>query len=126
MYCPKCEAQNDDNNFKCINCGQILHPVQRTPLAQTDDYILGGLIPYKNSSALIAYYLGVFSIIPFLGIFLGITAFILGLKGLRFTKKHPESKGKIHAWIGILAGGFFGFGYLITILISIGLAVFNQ
>jgi hypothetical protein len=54
--------------------------------APPPDNTLGGLIPTKNSSALIAYYLGVFSIIPCLGIVLGIAAFVLGLKGLAFAK----------------------------------------
>ncbi len=78
------------------------------------DGTLGGLIPYKNSSALLAYYLGVFSLIPCLGIVLGIAAFVLGLNGLKFAKAHPEAKGKTHAWVGIIVGGLFGFGYLIA------------
>jgi hypothetical protein len=31
----------------------------------------GGIIPYKNPSALIAYYCGLFSLFPILGVFLG-------------------------------------------------------
>jgi len=124
MYCPKCGTQNDDNAWKCVNCAQVLHPAKQTPHVEAD-VGLDALIPYKNTPALIAYYLGVFSFIPFLGIFLGIPAFILGLKGLQVAKEHPEAKGKTHAWIGILVGGFFGFGYLISTLIIIGLAVFQ-
>ena len=86
------------------------------PPAPQVDGTLGGLIPYKNSSALIAYYLGVFSIIPCLGIVLGLAGFVLGLKGLKFAKAHPEAKGKTHAWVGILMGGLFGFGYLAAVL----------
>ncbi len=125
MYCPKCGTQNDDNNFKCISCGNILHLVQQLPYVKSDN-TLGGLIPYKNAKALISYYLGIFSIIPFFGIFLGIAALILGLKGLRFSKEYPESKGRIHAWVGILAGGFFGFGYLILTIILIGFSIFGK
>jgi len=119
MYCPKCGTQNDDNNFKCISCNQILHNIQQTPFVQTSNGTLGGLIPYKNAPALTAYYLGIFSFIPFIGIFLGIAAFILGLKGLRLAKEHPEIKGKIHAWVGVIAGGLFGFVYLIVSLVVI-------
>lgn len=78
------------------------------------DNTLGGLIPVRNSQALIAYYLGVFSLIPCLGIVLGIAAFVLGLRGLAFANQNPEVKGKAHAWVGIIAGGLFGFGYLIA------------
>lgn len=114
MYCPRCGTQNDDNNYKCVKCQEILHPAPPKVVVQTDD--LAGLIPYKNSPALIAYYLGVFSLIPLVGVLLGIPAFFLGLKGLRVAREHPEARGKAHAWVGILVGGFFGLLYLILIL----------
>jgi len=120
MYCAECGTLNNDNNFKCTNCGQILHPSPQAPPVKTDD--ISGLIPYKNASALVAYYLGVFSLIPFFP--LGIAAFGLGLYGLRAAKKHPEAKGKAHAWVGILVGGFFGLLYLIgTIGAIVGLFI---
>jgi hypothetical protein len=73
-----------------------------------------GIIPYKNPSALMAYYLGLFSIFPVLGIGLGITALVLGIKGVKFNKEHPEAKGKAHAGIGIGCGIF---GLLLNLLI---------
>ena len=69
----------------------------------------GGVIPYKNPQALIAYYLGVFSLIPCLGIPLAVAALVLGVLGLRARKRNPEIKGSAHAWIGIIAGGFMLF-----------------
>jgi hypothetical protein len=65
----------------------------------------GGVIPYKNPKALIAYYCGVFSLIPCLGIAPGIAGVILGIMGLRYRAEHPETKGTAHAWIGIVLGG---------------------
>ena len=65
----------------------------------------GGVIPYKNKCALIAYYLGIASIIPCLGFFLGIPAFILGIIGLINKNKNPAIKGTAHAMIGIIVGG---------------------
>ena len=41
----------------------------------------GGLIPYKNPKALIAYYLGILSGLPLIGFPLGIAAFVLGIRG---------------------------------------------
>lgn len=125
MYCPKCGSQNDDNNYRCTNCKQLLHPVQpaRPSVTVQTDATLGGLIPYKNARALIAYYLGIFSLIPFFGIFMGIAALILGIQGLRFADKHPEAKGKIHAWVGMIAGGFFALVYLVG-FVMIMLSVF--
>jgi hypothetical protein len=105
MICPKCGGQNNDNNFKCTNCQEILHP-SAPPVVITSDDTLGGLIPSKNGPALGAYYLGIFSLLPLLGIPLAIAALILGFKGLRKAREHPEVKGKIHAWVGIIGGAF--------------------
>ena len=74
------------------------------------------IIPYRNAAALTAYYLAVFSVIPCVGAILGIAAFLLGLKGLRYARQHPEAKGKVHAWIGIVAGGIFGLGYSVLVI----------
>ena len=29
MYCRKCGAQNDDNAFRCVECGEIIQQVQQ-------------------------------------------------------------------------------------------------
>jgi len=82
----------------------------------------GGLnliIPYKNVRALTAYYLGVFSAIPVLGVPLGLAALTLGILGLRFRRKNPEAGGVVHAWIGIVAGGFFSLAYLALIILGV-------
>jgi serine/threonine protein kinase len=64
----------------------------------------GGVIPYKNPPALIAYYCGVFSLIPIIGIIVGIPGIILGFVGLRRRWANPPIKGAVHAWIGIILG----------------------
>jgi len=84
------------------------------PAAQAKPETNSGLnliIPYKNVRALTAYYLGVFSGIPVLGLPLGLAAFVLGILALRFRRKNPAAGGAVHAWIGILAGGFFSLVY---------------
>jgi hypothetical protein len=78
----------------------------------------GGLIPYKNAPALIAYYLGIFGLIPLLGPLLAIPAFILGIIGLRKRAKTPAIKGAVHAWIGIVLGAF-SIGYHLLIVAAI-------
>lgn len=71
------------------------------------------LIPYKNKPALIAYYSGVFSIaaciplVGILGVVLAVVAVVAGFKGLRYAREHPEARGRVHCWIGIIAGGVF-------------------
>ena len=74
------------------------------------------IIPYKNVQALIAYYLAVFSVIPCVGLVLGLAAFVLGLRGLKCARENPEAKGKVHAWIGIIVGGLFGLGNLVLLI----------
>ena len=65
----------------------------------------GGLIPYKNAPALIAYYVSLLSLLPILGLPFGIAAFILGVIGLKKRAANPVIKGAAHAWIGIILGG---------------------
>jgi hypothetical protein len=67
----------------------------------------GGVIPYKNPKALIAYYLGIVSGLPLIGFPFGIAAFVLGILGLKARKRNPAIKGAAHAWIGIGCGGIF-------------------
>ena len=80
------------------------------------------MIPYKNPKALVAYYLGILSGLPFIGFPLGIAAFILGIMGLKARKRNPVIKGSAHAWIGIGCGGLFTlFWGLIIVVAIIGL-----
>ena len=64
----------------------------------------------RNNQALVAYYLGVFSLaacIPVLGIVgvgMAVAAVFYGRRGLRFAKQNPDARGGAHAWVGIIAG----------------------
>ena len=102
IFCPKCGQKNLENNFKCTKCGFVLHGPPPSQYVLSDDSTMGGLIPYKNAYALWAYYLGIFSLIPCLGIPLGIAALVLGIMGLKYADLHPEVRGKGHAWTGVI------------------------
>lgn len=66
----------------------------------------GGMIPYKNPKALIAYYTGLFlSPCCIVGLPLGAVPLVFGILGLRDRKRNPAIKGSAHAWIGIVFGG---------------------
>ena len=67
------------------------------------------LIPSRNGPALLAYYLGLFSLFPCLGFPLGIVAVYYGVKGLQRVRENPEVRGGVHAWVGLVCGGLFGF-----------------
>lgn len=80
--------------------------MQKQPVGpQGEGDATGGVIPYKNPPALIAYYLGLFSLFPCIGLFLAIPALILGIIGLKKRAANPAIKGSAHAWIGIVMGG---------------------
>lgn len=105
IFCAKCGLKNAENNYQCTACGFVLHGPQQPRFVAQDDNTLGGLIPYKNSDALAAYYCGVFAVIPCLAVPLGIAGLVLGLRGLKHAAAHPESQGTAHAWVGIIVGG---------------------
>lgn len=88
-----------------------------------DDDALSTLIPYKNGQALAAYYCGVFSLIPLLGVLLGPIAIILGILGSNFAKANPEAKGTGHAITGIILGsiGFLACGLAPAVFIGMAM-----
>jgi uncharacterized membrane protein YkgB len=99
-------------------------PPSKPPLATAPANAAEFFVPYKNGCAIAAYYLGIFSFIPGIGILLGVPALVLGLKGRRLAVQHPEARGKIHAWVGIIMGGLFGVGQLLLLIfVIVGLLV---
>ena len=86
------------------------------------DNTMGGLIPYRNAPALVAYYLGIFSLVPVAGLLPAVPAFVLGIIGLKKQKRQPEVKGGVHAWVGIILGGLMALlwgGILIALIARI-------
>ena len=81
------------------------------------DSPLASVVPYKNSKALISYYLGVFSLIPCLGAVLALGSIPLGILGLKYAKANPQSKGTVHAWVGIVLGSLVLLGHIALIVI---------
>jgi hypothetical protein len=82
------------------------------------------LIPYKNPMGLMAYYCGVFALIPCVGLVLGPAAFILGILGIRYANKHPTAGGKGHAIAGIVLGTLVVLGHFgVIVFIIVGRAL---
>ena len=90
--------------------------------APQQDELLRKVIPYKNPYALTAYYLAVFSLIPVLGIPLGLVALVLGIVGIVYASNHTEAHGLAHAWVGILLGGGCAVLWTVVALILFGSA----
>lgn len=126
IYCRQCGQQNKENNFKCTRCGFVLHGQTQQQYVVIEDGTVGGLIPYKNARALWAYYLGIFSLIPCFGIFLGIAALILGIGGLRYANLHPEARGKVHAWVGVIMGTLCAAVYAFLLVLAIITSIYAK
>jgi hypothetical protein len=122
--CPKCGEMIVPTAKVCRFCGERF---ESPGSSDTEGDATGGVIPYKNAPALIAYYCGVFSLaacipVPFLFLPLPIAALVCGIKGLRKAKAEPHVRGQVHAWIGVIAGSIFTvLGLLMTIVGIIGI-----
>ena len=134
----------NENRSPCPVCGEMILVEakvcrfcgEKFAVSTSDDQesdATGGVIPYKNPPALIAYYCGLFSLaacipIPFLFLPLPIAALWLGIKGLKKANAEPHARGRVHAWIGIIGGTVCGLaGIIMTIVGIIGIvAYFNQ
>lgn len=86
-----------------------------TPPAAPSADTLSSVIPYRNPMALVAYYLGIFSLIPVLGAILALPAILLGVLGLGRSRRNAQAKGKAHAWVGITAGLLSIIGHLVAL-----------
>jgi len=124
-YCTRCGQRNLENCYRCTRCGLVLHGKDQAQYVITDDSTMGGLIPVKNARALSAYYLGIFSLIPCLGIPLGIAALIFGVMGLKHAELHPEARGKVHAWVGVILGSLCAVGYALLVVIPFLMGAFG-
>lgn len=87
------------------------------PTTPPPDNTIATIIPYRNAPALVAYYLGVFSLIPCVGFLLGIAAVVLGVMGLNRARQYPEAKGKAHAWTGIIIGALVVVAHIVLIIV---------
>ncbi len=80
---------------------------------------MDSLIPTQNPNALSSYYMGLFSILPLLGLLLGPLAILNGRKGIGQVKAEPQMPGKTHAYVGIGCGSL---GLLFNLMI-VGIVV---
>ena len=94
-----------------------LSPAPQIPTAAGPN-VVEFFIPYRNGPALVAYYLAVFSVLC--GALLGIPAVILGIFGLKRARAHPEARGAVHAWVGILLGALTTIVTLAVVALLLG------
>ena len=89
--------------MKCPRCGSTIYPPATScdcgtaktapaPAATPDAPPPNRMIPKKNKPALIGYYLGLASLVPYVA-FLAIPAIVLGVLGLRKASLVGEGRG---------------------------------
>lgn len=66
------------------------------------------LVPTRNVSALLSWYLGVFGLIPVLGIPLALAAIVTGIMGIRAAGRTDVRVGRGHAIAGLVLGILMG------------------
>ena len=99
MFCSNCGKEAHEGDKFCRSCGVLLEGKR---VVIEDGGGIDVLVP-PNASALWAYYLGIGSFACFLT---SVPAVVMGILGIRYANRHPGARGKIHAWVGILAGLF--------------------
>ncbi|MHC4989344.1 MAG: hypothetical protein ACYTGC_00045 [Planctomycetota bacterium] len=87
------------------------------PGSDKDSSKTPALIPYRNGPALLGYYAGVVSLVPFLSFLLGPAALVLGIVGIVKARREPHVRGMAHAIAAIALG-------LITPALSVLLLIF--
>ena len=111
-YCQTCGAQISDKAVVCVKCGVAVPQKAVAPSAINEDAVLRMLIPVGRSGlAIAAGYLGLLSLLPFVGVF----ALVVGLFAILDIKKHPDKLGLGRAWFGVIMGGVFSLLYLIGV-----------
>src|SRR5215213_10706907 len=110
IFCAKCGAPNDNNNYKCARCGEFL---QGRIVKSNREHSAGMrmLMPVGRSEwAIAAGYAGLFGFT----VFLAPIALVLGIVAMFDLKRNPDKHGWGRAIFGTLVG-VLGTGLLIAI-----------
>ena len=81
------------------------------PMPRAEDHTLNTMdhiLPARNIPALVSWYLGVFGLIPILGIPLSLAAIVSGIYGIIIAKRPEIQVGRGHAIAGIILGTVMG------------------
>ena len=104
MYCTKCGTANQDNNFRCTNCDEVIQSVAVATTNIGDNAGIRMLIPVGRSGwAIAAGYFGLFALM----ILPAPIALILGIVAVIDIKKNPHRHGMGRAIFGIVMGTLF-------------------
>jgi len=119
IYCCNCGRSQYSESLYCTQCGMSIRGNVPQFCAQKSSWI-----PTRNPDAILAYYLGILSLLPFLGIIPVFFAVKYAEKALKKVKENPDIRGKKHAITGVifcgismLYNGVFAFCLLLSPLV---------
>jgi len=93
------------------------------PQPGSNSTIIDTMIPSKNTDALLSYYMGLFAIIPCVGLFIGPASLVFGSRALKSLKANPTIAGGTHAKVGIGCGSVGLLFNLLIVAFAIAIAV---
>jgi len=102
MFCPRCGASNDDNNFRCVQCQSVLQSERKVTVIDGGNSAgMRMLLPVGRSGlAIAAGYAGLFALL----VLPAPIALVLGVLAVRDIKQNPHKHGMGRAIFGIVAG----------------------
>lgn len=103
MFCPHCGTPNDDNNFRCVHCRNVIQPeAQRVITSELADSAgMRWILPVGRSGlAIAAGYAGLFTLL----LVPAPLALLLGVLAVRDLKRHPKKHGMGRAVFAIVMG----------------------
>jgi len=113
MYCSRCGTANDDNNFRCTNCDEVIQAVAVATPRIGDDAGMRMILPVGRSGwAIAAGYFGLLSLV----IVPAPIAVILGIVAVIDIKKNPHRHGMGRAIFAIVMGSLFSIPFVLIFL----------
>ncbi len=116
--CPICGELIAAEAVDCPYCGSYLGEGGRMEGEAGADGTLSWLVPVGRSGwAIASGYLGLFSILPLIGLPFGLGAVITGILAIRSIQQHSKLTGLGRAWFGIIMGS-------LTMLLQLAVVAF--
>ena len=113
MFCKECGEGINSKAVVCIHCGVATVVPQKTGSRHSAGLRL--VLPVGRSGyAIIAGYLGLLTLIPFVGI----GALFFGILGVKDIKKNEDTYGMGRSIFGIIMGGLSTLIYLYLYLVG--------